>query len=97
MREIGAEWNQATRMALEAYESALHGRSENGSAVAAALARMRTIVPTATESDVREALALLLAARRLTLSSGRLNTPAKAIASCLPGSVPRVASSGNGA
>jgi hypothetical protein len=77
MREDSAEWTHATRLALEAYESTLLQRSENRSAVAAALARMRTIVPTATESDVREALALLLAARRLTLSSERLTMPTK--------------------
>ena len=75
MREDSAEWNHATRMALEAYEATLLELSGDGSAVAAALARMRTIVPTATESDVREALALLLAARRLTLSSERPSMP----------------------
>jgi hypothetical protein len=78
MSAMSTEWNHATQMALEAYEIALRSGSENGSAVAVALTRMRTVVPTASESDVRQALALLLAAQRMTLRSEPQRTPTNA-------------------
>jgi hypothetical protein len=60
-----AEWDRATRIALEAYEAALRSGGDNGWAVASAVAQMRTIVPSVTESDVRRALSIMLAEKKL--------------------------------
>jgi hypothetical protein len=69
MHSNDGEWNRATTIALDAYEAALRNDAENEWAVVIALTAMRTIVSTATESDVRQALSIMLAERRLAARS----------------------------
>jgi hypothetical protein len=60
-----SDWDRAAKIAFEAYEDALRSGADIEWAVTLATAQMRSIVPTATESDVRRNLSLLLAEKRL--------------------------------
>jgi hypothetical protein len=66
MRSNNTEWNRAARGAFEAYESALRTGAEKDWAVVIALTQMRAIVSNVTESDVRQALSIMLAEKRLS-------------------------------
>lgn len=74
MSSNSVEWDRAARMAFEAYEAALRNGAESEWAVALAVTKMRTIVSTVTESDVRQALSIALAEKRLVARS-RLQQP----------------------
>lgn len=70
MRSNGAEWDRAARSAFEAYEAALRTGAEKDWAVLVALTQMRAIASSATEADVRRALSIMAAEKRLAQRTG---------------------------
>jgi hypothetical protein len=59
------DWQRASKLALEAYETALRAGADKEIAVDVAVARARSVMPVMAECQVREALAIVLAERRL--------------------------------
>jgi hypothetical protein len=60
-----ADWERAAHLALEAFERAVRGGVGFEAAVDIAVARVRAVIPSATEDAVREVLATKLAEKRL--------------------------------
>jgi hypothetical protein len=69
MRYSEGDWMLASKVALEAYEAGLECGATHAAAVAAAVARARTVVPSASDYDVREAISIRLAEKRTAARS----------------------------
>ena len=62
-----AKWDSAVAGAIEAFQIATYCGADNETAAQVALARARAFMPDASEYEVREALAIDQAERRLAL------------------------------
>lgn len=64
MSAFHADWERAAHLALEAFEKAVRGGVGFEAAVDVAFARVRAVIPSASEDAVREVLATKLAEKR---------------------------------
>jgi hypothetical protein len=78
MGSTHADWQRATKVALEAYQASLRSGCRKRAAFDVALASARSVVPMVSEFDIREALSSLIAEKRLTAMAGLLDSRERA-------------------